>query len=174
MAESQLSIYKRVAIALDAFRRILIEPRFASAVSAISPGAGTQPTPLRNAEPSSALQLLGMLQQDGRFIDFLQEDITAYSDSEVGAAARVIHTGCRKTLERHFSMEPVRAEPEGARITLESGFDPGAVRLAGRVLGDPPFSGRLTHGGWRVTDMRLPQVASGHDLSILAPAEVEL
>jgi len=48
------------------------------------------------------------------------------------------------------------------------------VRLTGNVVGRAPFTGSLTHRGWRVTETRLPKVAAGHDLSILAPAEVEL
>jgi hypothetical protein len=118
--------------------------------------------------------LLGLLQQDGRFIDFLEDEVTAYSDAEVGAAARVVHEGCRNTLRRHFTIEAVRAEPEGMRVTLPEGFDALAVRVAGNVVGQPPFAGKLTHSGWRVAEIRLPQVASGHDLFILAPAEVEL
>jgi hypothetical protein len=173
MVESQPSVLARVAITLGAIWRVLVNPRFATAVAALHK-AQTDSNRLESAEPNAALQLLALLQQDGRFIDFLREDVTAYSDAEIGAAARVVHTGCRQALDRHFTMAPVRPESEGARITLQSGFDPAAVRLTGRVLGEPPFTGRLAHRGWRVTETRLPQVASGHDLSILAPAEVEL
>jgi len=157
MAESKPSVLARLAIALRALWRVVVDPRFASAVAALRPGGHpNEPPTLRRAEPNAALQLLALLQQDGRFIDFLQEDVTTYSDAEVGAAARVVHTGCREALDRHFSMAPVRPESEGARITLQSGFDPGAVRLTGRVLGDPPFTGELTHRGWRITEIRLP------------------
>jgi len=182
MAESQPTVFARLLIALDLFRRVLLDPQFAAAASKLRaswsttrPGASGPELPsLREADPNAALQLLGLLQRDGRFIDFLEEQVTAYSDSEVGAAARVVHEGCRKALQQHLAIEPVRPEPEGTRVTLEQGFDASAVRPTGKVVGEPPFSGRLTHRGWRVITIKLPKVASGHDLSILAPAEVEL
>ena len=77
-------------------------------------------------------------------------------------------------LGEHFSIEPVRTEPEGSRITLAEGFDAAAVSLTGKVVGQPPFTGNLGHRGWRVTDTRLPKLAEGHDASVIAQAEVEL
>ena len=120
------------------------------------------------------VQLLGLLQREARFIDFIQEDVAAYGDADIGAAARVVHEGCRKVLRENFSIEPVRDEPEGSRLTLPAGFDAAAIRVTGNVVGEPPFNGSLTHRGWRVRETRLPQLASGHDLRIVAAAEVEL
>lgn len=182
MSESTPSVFTRLVLALTSFWRILVNTRFASEVGKLrakgpaAPSAAQTPEPprLKEAEPNAGLQLLGLLQQDGRFIDFLQEDVTAYSDTEVGAAARVVHEGCKKTLGQHFSIEAVRTESEGTRVTLTEGFDSSAVRLTGNVVGQAPFTGSLTHRGWRVTEVRLPQIASGHDLHIIAPAEVEL
>jgi hypothetical protein len=182
MSESTPSVFSRLSLALATFWRILTDAPFALAVAdlrASGPSAAstTQPpeTPrLKEAEPNAALQFLGLLQQEGRFIDFLEEDVGAYSDTEIGAAARVVHEGCKKTLKQHFAIEAVRTESEGARVTLEEGFDSSAVRLTGNLVGQPPFTGSLTHKGWRVVELKLPQVAAGHDLSIVAPAEVEL
>jgi hypothetical protein len=178
MAEPMPSLIQRLSIALTSFWRALVDPEFAAAVSNLRAGAPAAPPPapphLRATEPNAALQLLGLLQQEGRFIDFLQEDVAAYSDAEVGAAARVVHEGCKKTIAQHFDIASVRGEPEGTRVTLAEGFDAAAVRLTGNVVGQPPFTGSLRHKGWRATEVRLPQVASGHDLRILAPAEVEL
>lgn len=182
MAESPPSVFARFLIAVDLFRRILANPGFAAAAATLragwpaaqaGPRAPERPS-LKEAEPNAALQLLGLLQQDGRFIDFLEDDVAAYSDSEVGAAARVVHEGCRKAIRQHFTIESVRSEPEGAPVTLAEGFDASAVRLTGNVVGVPPFRGRLAHKGWRVTAVTLPKVAAGHDLTILARAEVEL
>ena len=131
-------------------------------------------SPLREAPHEAALQLLGLLQRDARFIDFIEEDVKAYSDADIGAAARVVHEGCRKVLREHFSLQPVRSETEGSRITLAEGFDAAAVRLTGKVVGKAPFTGSLSHRGWKVSDTRLPKLAAGHDASILAQAEVEL
>jgi hypothetical protein len=59
-------------------------------------------------------------------------------------------------------------------VTLEQGFDAAALRLTGNVVGDPPFKGTLTHKGWIAVETKLPKVAIGHNVAILAPAEVEL
>jgi hypothetical protein len=129
---------------------------------------------LQQAGPDSALVLLSLLQKEGRFVDFLQEDVSGYSDQEVGAAARVVHEGCQRVLRDHLSIEPVREEAEGSAVTLMKGFDPAAVRPTGNVVGEPPFTGSLVHRGWRAVDVRLPKVASSRDVRILAAAEVEL
>jgi hypothetical protein len=118
--------------------------------------------------------LLGLLQREGRLVDFLHENIQSYSDQEVGAAARVVHHGCQRVLNEYLTITPVRDEPEGSRITLQRGFDASAIRPTGQVVGEPPFTGTLLHRGWRVTETRLPQLTSTHDLRILAAAEVEL
>ena len=40
-------------------------------------------------------RFLAILQRDSRLIDFLQEDIAAYSDDQIGAAVREIHDQSR-------------------------------------------------------------------------------
>jgi hypothetical protein len=138
--------------------------------------APVQPAPsaLTEASPVAALQLLGLLQRDARFIDFVEEDIANYSDADIGAASRLVHDGCRAVLREHFTIKPVRTEAEGSRITLQEGFDASAVRLTGNVVGKAPFNGSISHRGWKVEDTRLPKLAPSHDASIVAPAEVEL
>lgn len=129
---------------------------------------------VREATPDAALQLLGLLQQEARFVDFVQENIASHSDADIGAAVRVVHDGCRKVLKQYFELEPVRAENEGSRLTLPKGFDAATVRVSGNIVGEPPFTGSLIHKGWRASKIHLPKLAEGHDASILAPAEVEL
>ncbi len=126
------------------------------------------------ATDTAALQLLGLLQREARFVDFIQEDVAPYTDAEIGAAARVVHGGCRKLLAEHFTLAPVRAEAEGSRITLAAGFDAAAVRLTGNVVGQAPFTGTLSHRGWQVTEVRLPQLTDARAAAIIAQAEVEL
>jgi hypothetical protein len=183
MNDSQSSFWTRLTLALRAFGRILTDGAFAAGVGRLERGeaAPAAPVPveppkpaLRDTLPDSALQLLALLQQEGRFVDFLEENVTAYSDAEIGGAARVVHEGCRKVVRDHFQMEAVRVEAEGARLTLVAGFDAAAVRLTGNVVGQPPFTGTLMHRGWRVTEIKLPKLAEGHDPRVLAPAEVEL
>ncbi len=130
-----------------------------------------QPAP---PSPAPALRLLGLLQQEGRFLDFLAEDIDAYSDAQVGAAVRSIHAGCRKALRDRISLERVLAQEEGSTVVVDADFDRTAVRLTGNVTGAPPFHGTLQHGGWRVTHVSLPESPGGADTSIVAAAEVEI
>jgi hypothetical protein len=117
---------------------------------------------------------LAVLQREGRLVDFLREDLAAYSDAQVGAAVRSIHASCRKVLDEHLALEPVRSEDEGTRVVIDNGFDASAVRLTGNVSGKPPFRGVLRHRGWRTRRVELPADAAGQDPSIVAPAEVEI
>jgi len=126
------------------------------------------------ATDSAALQLLGLMQREARFVDFIQEDVAPYTDAEIGAAARVVHEGCRKVLREHFTLSPVRSEAEGSRITLLAGFDAAAVRLTGNVVGHAPFTGTLSHRGWLVTEVKLPQLIDSQAAKVIAQAEVEL
>lgn len=181
MTQSNPSFLRRLSLAFA----ILSQPAFASQVERLRE-AGAEPAPspppppappapvLREAPHEAALQLLGLLQREARFVDFVQEDVAGYADADIGAAARVVHEGCRKVLREHFSIEPVSSDPEGSRITLQEGFNAAAIRLTGNVVGKPPFTGTLGHRGWRVVDSRLPKLAEGHDVTILAQAEVEL
>ena len=183
MARTAPSFFRRIGLAFSVLfnaeraaqlQRDEAEDAQPAADASIAPAAEPQPVIVRETTPEAALQLLGLLQREARFVDFVQEDVAAYSDADIGAAARVVHEGCRKVLGEHFSIEPVRSESEGSRITLAEGFDAGAVRLTGKVVGKPPFTGSLGHRGWRVTDTRLPKLAEGHDASVIAQAEVEL
>ena len=149
-------------------------PAPAVSAPAAAPVPPVVPATPKEADTAAALQLLSLLQREARLVDFVQEDIAAYSDAEIGAAARVVHEGCRKVLREHVSLAPVRAESEGSRLTLAAGFDAAAVRLTGNVVGQAPFTGTLAHRGWRATEVRLPQLAEGHDAHIVAQAEVEL
>jgi hypothetical protein len=133
-----------------------------------------EPVVLKEATPDAALQLLGLLQKEARFIDFIKEDVSAYSDADIGVAARVVHEGCNKAINEHFSLAPVRSEQENSKITLPQGFDAATVRLTGNIVGAAPFTGTLIHKGWQVTGIRLPKLTQGHNANIVAPAEVEL
>lgn len=129
---------------------------------------------LKEASPDAALQLLGLLQQEARFVDFIEEDVTSFSDSDIGAAARIVHEGCSKVLHKHFDFAPIRREQENSRVTIKSGFDPTEIRLTGNIVGKPPFTGNLVHRGWQVSAIRLPKLTDDHNVNVVASAEVEL
>ena len=122
----------------------------------------------------AAVQLLAILQREGRLLDFLQEDVDAYSDAQIGAAVRDIHRGCKKALAEHMPVEPVLRDAENAQVRVDPGFDPSRIRLTGNVVGEPPFTGALRHHGWRIAKVSLPSPPRGTDPTVVAPAEVEL
>ncbi len=142
----------------------------------LQPKAVQSPPP-EPAPPSlqPAVQMLSILQREGRLIDFLQEDLGAYEDSQIGAAVRNIHQGCKDALNEHVELKPIYTEAEGVAVTVPPGFDSRAIRLTGNVTGNPPFKGVLRHRGWRVARMELPKIAAGRkEHLIVAPAEVEV
>ena len=194
---SALPFSTRLWLAWVYFFRLLFDGTFAGRVQALDSGrvaGGSAPAnhdtsegdaatkrspslavPSSDASSSSnaALQLLALLQREGRLIDFLQQDVTAFADADIGAAARVVHDGCRKALATHLEIKPVRDEREGGPVTLDV-VEPNAVKLVGNVSGTAPFRGTLRHRGWRVESLRLPELVAGADPRVLAPAEVEL
>jgi hypothetical protein len=129
---------------------------------------------VREVTPDAALQLLGLLQKEARFLDFIAENMGSFQDAEIGAVARVVHDGCRKVINAHFVLEPVRSEPENARLILPKGYDAASIRVSGNIVGQAPFTGTLIHRGWKAAGVKLPRVAEGHDINIIAQAEVEL
>lgn len=182
--------FSRLSIAFGALFKSLGDAEFAARVRddgvgptaapapvpapAPTPAPPPAPAPLRAPTPDSALQLLSLFQREARLIDFAHENLAGYSDADIGAAARVVHEGCARVLREHFTIEAVRSENEGSRITLDEGFDAASVRLTGNVVGKAPFTGLLSHRGWRAAKVTLPQLADSHDARVLAPAEVEL
>jgi len=122
------------------------------------------------------VSFLAMLQARGRLVDFLMDDINAYDDAQVGAAARVVHAGCKAVLQEHFRISPVREESEGTTVQVAAGYLADEYRLLGRISGPAPFSGLLVHHGWKTDAVRLPRILrnSTDRLPAIAPAEVEL
>jgi hypothetical protein len=196
--QASLSFFARLWLAFLCFWRVLVSGAFAQAVQPLSQaydagtlGAGSptpalpkpEPTPVKVQPPAalaperehaSALVLLSMLQREGRLIDFLQENVAGFPDADVGAAARIVHEGCRKVVQQYLSLKPVMSEGEGARVTVPAGFDAQRIRLTGNVAGQPPFTGALKHQGWVTTEVKFPTVSPALDPRVLAPAEVEL
>lgn len=146
----------------------------ASAPVAALPAPAPAPAPPAPPSNAAALYLLGVLQREGRLLDFLQEDITSFSDADIGAAARVVHGGCKKVLTQYFALAPVVTENEGAALTVPTGFDASRFRLTGNVTGQGPWKGSVKHHGWEAKKVELPAAPSTVDVTVLAPAEVEL
>lgn len=133
-----------------------------------------QKSEAKGQEENTHLRLLALLQHSGRFIDFIQEDISGYSDAQVGAAVRPLHEKCRETLESCVAVRPVLEDAEGSHIQVPKGYDPTQIKVVGAVKGDAPYKGRLVHRGWRAQSNRLPKNLGQQSSDVLCPAEVEL
>lgn len=120
------------------------------------------------------LHMMSLLQREGRLIDFFAEDLESYEDDQIGAAVREIHSTCRRVVEKSLSLKPVIDSMEGETVTVESGFDPVAVKLVGNVSGEPPFSGVLRHRGWQAGKIEMPTFPGDQNPGVIAPAEVEI
>ena len=140
----------------------------AAAKAAPAPAA---PSAVRVSD--GALQILGILQRDSRLVDFLMEDIAAYSDDQVGAAVRELHDQCRDSIRRYLDLQPVIDGVEGTFVKTPSA-DPNQVKFLGNVPAGKPSGGTLRHKGWRAAKVNLPAVAGGQDVAVIAPAEIEI
>jgi hypothetical protein len=154
-------------------------------------GGKETPEPAKAAEPAAVapkgrdertdaeiVHFLGLFQQKGRLVDFLMEDVTSFSNEQVGAAARVVHQGCSQVVKEFFVIEPAHQGEDGSPVTLEEGYDSAAYQLSGKLEGSPPFKGTLAHHGWVAREVKLPRlVKDSHKTEkglVIAPAEVEV
>ena len=140
------------------------------------PARAAPPGPAAARADAEIVSFLAMLQEKGRLVDFLMDNINPYNDAQVGAAARVVHTGCKRVLQEHFSIHPLRTEDEGSTVQVPAGYAADAYRLVGKIAGQAPFSGVLVHRGWKTDMVKLPQLlpSAPGQLPAIAPAEVEL
>jgi hypothetical protein len=134
--------------------------------------AAPAPAPKPQASAADgAVQMLGILQRDSRLVDFLMEDISAYTDDQVGAAIRDVQVQAKQTLERYLKLQPVIDAVEETTVPT-AGLDSASYKLIGKVPanGKAP-SGVLRHRGWKAGNVDLP---SAKPTTILAPAELEV
>jgi Domain of unknown function (DUF2760) len=138
--------------------------------------APAAPEPPKVKITDGALQILHIFQRDSRLIDFLMEDIGAYSDDQIGAAVRTIHADCKASLNRHVTLAPVIDGVEGTfqKVDASRTPDPNRIKLIGNVPASGKVSGgTLRHRGWIASAINLPPLGK-QDSSTLAPAELEV
>ena len=143
-------------------------PRAAPATAGLAPSAPVEDRGDR------AIQLLALLQRDGRLVDFLLEDLTPYTDAQVSAAVRDVHANCRRAIDRYLPLEPILADDEGMTTALSAPVDPSMVKLVGNVRNQASYRGTVRHRGWRVGRVALPPLAPADARFVVAPAEVEI
>ena len=169
-------VWIRLKLAFAAFFTILFKGRLPAALQGSPPAASSAAasTPVVSDQSDRAIQMLALLQRDGRLVDFLMEDVSTYADAQIGAAVRDVHAGCRAVLTRYVTLEPILSGTEGAQTRVSQDVDPAAVRLVGNVTVRPPFPGTLVHRGWRATKIELPPLGAPAGRTIVAQAEVEV
>nr|WP_320049621.1 DUF2760 domain-containing protein [uncultured Desulfuromonas sp.] len=127
---------------------------------------------------AAVVQLMARLQEKGRLIDFVMDDISAYDNESVGAAARIVHQGCCEVVADYFTIAPIHDGEEMEEISLAENYDSNRYRLIGRVPDQPPFNGQVLHRGWKTVGVKRPQMADVTESpslkEIIAPAEVEI
>ena len=160
----------RIFQAFGAFFKILGSKDFARSVKNI---CAVNPKQI-SSQQQAALQLLNVLQREGRFVDFMMEDIENVSDEQVGAAVRSIHKGCSKALAEYFVIKPIVEQAEESAMKFEKNSDVSKINFIGNVSDKMPDKGILKHHGWEVSQVLLPEIADGRDINIICPAEVEI
>jgi hypothetical protein len=130
------------------------------------------------AVEAGVVQFLARMQEKGRLVDFLMDDITPYSNEQIGVVARVVHQGCREVVRSAFDIEPVHRGQERDAVELPGDFDAAAYRLVGKVPEQAPYRGTVLHRGWRATRISLPRVTEAargsESRKIIAPVDVEV
>jgi hypothetical protein len=145
----------------------------APASTSAAPPVAAPPPPVQDTG-DRAVQLLALLQREGRLVDFLREALGTYADAQVGAAVRSVHAGCREVLDRYLGLEPILADAEGAETQIGAAVSPSAVKLVGAVASQGAVRGVVRHRGWRVGRVELPPLPSADARPIVSPAEVEV
>lgn len=166
-------------IAWQGFAASRAQPPAEAPAVAAAPPPPPAPKPAR-VEPTQtgeALILLSLLQEKGRFLDYVMEDITAFNDAQVAAASRVVHQGCSAVIRECLALAPTHEGKEGDRVTLDRSSDPNRYRLLGKVQQEPPYTGVVVHRGWKTTKLALPRFTRPVDPTgpnIITPMEVEV
>ena len=177
----------RIVLAFRAFFNLLFSGELSSEVlialnlsrrAATAPAKPATPAPPPPAAPvvrtsDGALQILAILQRDSRLIDFLMEDVSAYSDDQIGAAVRELHDQCRDAVARYVTLTPVIDGVEGTYAKAPA-QDASMIKFVGNVPAKPPAGGTLRHKGWRAVKVELPNLPAKQDATIIAPAEIEI
>jgi len=123
-----------------------------------------------------AVQLLCLLQQKGRLVDFLMDDISGANAEDLSAAARVVHQGCREVFKDYCAFAPVRTEKEDSLVRIAADADMNEYKLLGDADGKPPYQGKLRHAGWKLTKLSLPRIKArkNGEWPPIQPAEVDV
>ncbi|MGV3485447.1 MAG: DUF2760 domain-containing protein [Planctomycetaceae bacterium] len=131
----------------------------------------TVPTATAAKPRSDAITLLATLQREARLIDLVQENLSQYSDAQIGAAARPCLQQCAASLERMLGLKPIESAAEGQTVTVPETAPPARYLWIGEGTG---AAGRLVHHGWEASHVDLPQwTGADADSRVIAPVQVK-
>ena len=100
----------------------------AAAAPAVAPAPPAAPAPAPAVDRGDrAVQILSLLQRDGRLIDFLMEDLTPYADAQVGAALSLVH----QSPEQNWTVQELAQRVAMSRSAFAARFT--------RMVGEPPL-----------------------------------
>lgn len=173
-----------LGIAFKAFRAALFNKQMAAQIEQLLAGQGMdaaakveqaaqQPRVPVQQPPTrdSAVTLLATLQREARLVDLIQEDLSQYSDAQVGAAARPCLQQCGSALNRLFELKPLVVAPEGETIEVGGNASPMRYQWVGEGTAE---RGKLIHHGWQATKVELPKWAGEDaDANVITPAQVQ-
>lgn len=168
-------VAERLRVAMDDIKQNGLDP-MPMALAAPDEKPAATPAPAAKSAPpakpvrSDAITLLSALQREARLVDLIQEDLTQFSDAQVGAAARPCLLSCGKTLQRMMPMVAVDDSGEGAKVNV-----PANSKSRYQWIGEPGSEvGTLIHKGWMATKIELPAwTGDDADANVVAAAQVQ-
>ena len=138
---------------------------------AIAPADSPKPATTTVKSRDGALTLLAALQREARLVDLIKEDLSQYSDAQVGAAARPCLQQCCGVLDRLVGLQPLLAAADGETVEVGADASPTRYQWIGEGSGT---SGKVVHHGWHATKIELPTwTGEPSDAKIIAAAQVQ-
>jgi hypothetical protein len=112
-----IPVFTRLTLAFTTFFALLLHGRIpdrtltAVGMAPVEPEPAPATPPEPQAPPAvdgaGAARLLALFQRDGRLVDFLMEDLSAFSDDQVGAAGAEPHNAERNCPSRGKASLPI-------------------------------------------------------------------
>ena len=130
-----------------------------------------------HGDEQAVVQFVRNMQERGRLLDFLMADIHALPDQQVGAVARVVHSGLKSLVDDYFSVQAISHAAEGSTIEIPADEIGRSYRLIQSSGDEIPTTGTLVHKGWHAQRIRLPKsqrIESPNERLVLAYAEVDI
>jgi hypothetical protein len=128
-------------------------------------------------EGETILNFICLLQEKGRLLDFLKDDIGVHSDEDVGKVARIVHQGLKEVIESTFSIEPIHAGNEGELVQFSDSVNFTTHKFLGNGTKKPPFSGTVVHKGWQAKNVLVPKTNNQKLINgelVIQPVEIEV